>query len=167
MRLGEKLRYLRTLEGARRGLDGPLSQSDLSRLIESELDGSLSQAYVSQIERGHRPHLTHQTRSLLARFFDVHPGYLVDDPEHFDVDHRPNPHLEGRVDHWLHQGAERFRDDPELSRALLVLSHHSDSRSCLIALGKLLEKPRKAAEVLNIARDPRLSVKKRTKKSRS
>ena len=147
-------------------MPGPLSQSELSRLLTLELDGRISQGYLSQIERGHRLHLTSQSRSLLARFFEVHPGYLVDDPDHFENARERDPQLEGRVDHWLNEGAERFRDDPELSRALLTLSHRDDSRNCLIAFGQLLEKPRKAAEALGLAA-PRLSIRKRSKKRRS
>src|SRR5258707_1989898 len=81
MTLGEKLRYLREVEGTLRGLDRELSQLELARLIEKELGKSISQSYLSQIESGARPHLTNSTRMLLARFFKVHPGYLVDDPE--------------------------------------------------------------------------------------
>ena len=54
---------------------------ELARLIQKELGKSISQSYLSQIESGARPHLTNSTRMLLARFFKVHPGYLVDDPE--------------------------------------------------------------------------------------
>ena len=83
MRLGEKLRYLREVEGALRGVDRELSQQEVARLIQKELGKSISQSYLSQIESGARPHLTNSTRMLLARFFKVHPGYLVDDPEGF------------------------------------------------------------------------------------
>ncbi len=50
-------------------------------MIQKELGKSISQSYLSQIESGARPHLTDSSRMLLARFFKVHPGYLVDDPE--------------------------------------------------------------------------------------
>ncbi len=74
MRLGEKLRYLREVEGTLRGLDRELSQQEMARLIQKELGKSISQSYLSQIESGARPHLTNSTRMLLARFFKVHPG---------------------------------------------------------------------------------------------
>src|SRR6202140_2065745 len=83
MKLGEKLRYLREVEGTLRGMDRELSQVEMARLIQKELGKSISQSYLSQIESGTRPHLTNSTRMLLARFFKVHPGYLVDDPEGF------------------------------------------------------------------------------------
>ena len=61
MTLGEKLRYLREVEGTLRGLDRELSQEELARLIEKELGKSISQSYLSQIESGARPHLTNST----------------------------------------------------------------------------------------------------------
>src|SRR5436853_7878213 len=68
MRLGEKLRYLREVEGTLRGMDRELSQVELARLIQKELGKSISQSYLSQIESGARPHLTdrrlHSTAEL-------------------------------------------------------------------------------------------------------
>ncbi|HEY8133774.1 MAG TPA: helix-turn-helix transcriptional regulator, partial [Thermoanaerobaculia bacterium] len=81
MRLGEKLRFLRNVEGTLRGLDGQMTQLALSKAIKREVGIPISQSYLSQIERGTRPHLTNTTRMALAQFFKVHPGYLVDDPE--------------------------------------------------------------------------------------
>src|SRR5438874_11516600 len=80
MRLGEKLKYLREVEGSLRGLDRAMTQQEITRAIKKELGKSISQSYLSQIESGVRPHLTNTTRMLLAKFFKVHPGYLVDDP---------------------------------------------------------------------------------------
>ena len=65
--LGEKLRYLREVEGALRGLDRELSQHEVARLVKKETGKSISQSYLSQIESGARPHLTNSTRMLLAR----------------------------------------------------------------------------------------------------
>ena len=80
MKLGEKLRYLREVEGSMRGLGCAMTQQELVRAIQSELKTPLSQSYLSQIESGARPHLTNTTRQILAKFFKVHPGYLVEDP---------------------------------------------------------------------------------------
>ena len=80
MKLGEKIRYLREVEGSLRGMDRAMSQQELVRAIEAETGSKLSQSYLSQIESGARPHLTNTTRQILAEFFKVHPGYLVDDP---------------------------------------------------------------------------------------
>jgi len=77
--LREKLRHLRAAEGERRGLGRPLTQSEVARAMRDELGASLSQAYLSQLEGGKRVHLTHTSREALARFYRVHPGYLVSD----------------------------------------------------------------------------------------
>ena len=81
MKLGEKIRYLREVEGTLRGLGREMTQQEVVRALKREQKRTISQSYLSQIESGARPHLTNSTRMLLARFFKVHPGYLVDDPE--------------------------------------------------------------------------------------
>jgi len=83
MTLGDKIRYLREMEGTLRGLNREMTQQEVVRAIRKELHQSISQSYLSQIENGSRQHLTNTTRMLLANFFKVHPGYLVDDPEGF------------------------------------------------------------------------------------
>ncbi len=159
MRLGEKLRYLREVEGTLRSLDRELSQLEMARLIKKELGKSISQSYLSQIESGARPHLTNSTRMLLARFFKVHPGYLVDDPEGFQNELISDVGaLEDKLDLWLVSGAERFRKDPELHHALLAVARHADSRMCLVLLGTVLENPglaERLLEVLKPAASPR------------
>src|SRR5512135_2462868 len=130
MTLGEKLRYLREVEGTLRGLDRDLSQQELSRLILKELGKPISQSYLSQIESGARPHLTNSTRLLLAKFFKVHPGYLVDDPEGYQNELVSDlGALEDKLDLWLVSGAERFSRDADLHNALLSIARHADSRS--------------------------------------
>src|SRR5256885_1752623 len=125
MRLGEKLRYLREVEGALRGLDRDISQQEVARLIQKELGKSISQSYLSQIESGARPHLTNSSRLLLAKFFKVHPGYLVDDPEGFQNELISDLGvLEDKLDLWLVSGAEKFQRDPELYQALLTVARH-------------------------------------------
>jgi transcriptional regulator with XRE-family HTH domain len=141
MTLGEKVRYLREVEGVLRGLGREMTQTETVASIGRELKKNLSQSYLSQIESGARPHLTDATRMLLARFFKVHPGYLVNDPEGYHTelisDVRAN---EDTLDLWLISGSERFRD-PELSHALLSLARHKDSRQCLVLMGAILEVP--------------------------
>src|SRR5271154_5902183 len=121
MKLGEKIRYLREVEGSLRGLDRAMSQLELVRAIDSETGSKLSQSYLSQIESGARPHVTNTTRQILAGFFKVHPGYLVDDPEGYhpelQSDARGIPDVEGKLDLWLVAGAERFRRDAVLKHA--------------------------------------------------
>jgi transcriptional regulator with XRE-family HTH domain len=166
MRLGEKLRYLREVEGTLRGHDRELSQLDLARLIEKELGKSISQSYLSQIESGARPHLTNSTRMLLARFFKVHPGYLVDDPEGYQNELISDVGaLEDKLDLWLVSGAERFKREPELRRSLLTIARHADSRMCLILLGTILENPGLAdrlMEVLKPSAAPQLKLRRQT-----
>src|SRR6516162_5798933 len=149
MTLGEKLRYLRSVEGTLRGLNREMSQAEVSRAVRNELDDSISQAYLSQIESGRRPHLTNKTRLLLARFFKVHPGYLVDDPEGFHNELLSDVSAEeDTLDLWLIQGAERFRRDPQVSRSLLNLAKHQDSRSVLVLMDAILETPELAEKLL-------------------
>jgi transcriptional regulator with XRE-family HTH domain len=153
MKLGEKLRYLREVEGALRGLDRELSQLEMARLIQKELGKSISQSYLSQIESGARPHLTNSTRMLLARFFKVHPGYLVDDPEGFQNELISDVGaLEDKLDLWLVSGAERFRREPDLHHALLAIARHADSRMCLVVLARILENPGLAERLLEVLR---------------
>jgi transcriptional regulator with XRE-family HTH domain len=152
MKLGEKIRYLREVEGSLRGLGRAMSQLELVRAIAGETGSRLSQSYLSQIESGARPHLTNTTRQTLAAFFKVHPGYLVDDPEGYSPELQSDlRHMEDQFDLWLVSGAERFRRDPELKKALLTLAQHQRSRECVLLLEAILETPgldRRLAEVL-------------------
>jgi len=153
MTLGEKLRYLREVEGTLRGLDRELSQVELARLVEKEMGKSISQSYLSQIESGSRPHLTNSTRLLLSRFFKVHPGYLVDDPEGFTNELVSDlGAVEDKLDLWLISGAERFCRDVDLHHALLTIAKHKDSRMCLILLGTILENPGLAERLIEVLR---------------
>jgi transcriptional regulator with XRE-family HTH domain len=155
MKLGEKLRYLREVEGALRGLDREISQQEVSRLVLKELGKPISQSYLSQIESGARPHMTNSTRMLLARFFKVHPGYLVDDPEGYHAELVSDvANLEDKLDLWLVSGAERFCRDVELHQALLTVARHSDSRMCLVLLGEILENPGLADRLMEVLKTP-------------
>jgi transcriptional regulator with XRE-family HTH domain len=146
MNLGDKIRHLRLVEGTLRGLGREMTQVELARAIKRETGTGISQSYLSQIESGVRPHLTNRTRALLARFFGVHPGYLVDDPPGYHEELRSalKGHEEG-MDVWLVQGAERFRGDRPLERALLRLASQPDSRQWVVLLGEILGRPAVAA----------------------
>src|SRR6202007_2950359 len=129
MKLADKVRYLREVEGSVRGLGRAMTQQELLRAIEAENGSRISQSYLSQIESGKRPHLTNTTRLLLARFFKVHPGYLVDDPEGFHTELTSDVRgMEDKLDLWLIDGAERFRRDTEMRQALLEVAQDPDSR---------------------------------------
>lgn len=148
MKLADKIRYLREIEGNLRGLGRAMTQQELVRAIQAEgasakkSVGTISQSYLSQIESGARPHLTNTTRLLLARFFKVHPGYLVDDPEGYQAELLSDVrNTEDKLDLWLVAGAERFRRDPALCQALLSVANHDDSRRCLLLMEAIVETP--------------------------
>jgi transcriptional regulator with XRE-family HTH domain len=140
MKLGEKLIRLRTLEGFARGLGRELTQAEVARAIRAEHGGQFSQSYLSQLESGSRTHMTGNTRLLLAKFFRVHPGHLVDDLD--DMPHarvQPRRDLDDKLDVWLIEGSEDFAEDRRLSEALLRIAKHPHSRECLILLGSIVE----------------------------
>jgi len=159
MKLSEKLRYLREVEGSLRGLGRSLSQQELVRAIRGETAGSLSQSYLSQIESGARPHLTNTTRQVLAKFFKVHPGYLVDDPEGYHVELQSDARaLDDKLDLWLVSGAERFRRDPALRHALLGIARHENSRRCLLLLNAVIETPGLVDRLFEVLHAPQRSA---------
>ena len=119
-----------------------MTQSELVRAIKAELGQSISQSYLSLIEKGARKHLTHDSRQLLARFFKVHPGYLVTDPPGFQTELASDlGTVETTLDRWLLEGAARFAHDPPLSAALERLAAHADTRRCLVLLGEMTSMP--------------------------
>ncbi|HSZ16087.1 MAG TPA: helix-turn-helix domain-containing protein [Terracidiphilus sp.] len=161
MKLGEKIRYLREVEGSLRGLDRAMSQLELVRAIQAETGSKLSQSYLSQIESGARPHLTNTTRQLLAGFFKVHPGYLVDDPDGYSPELQSElRNVEDKLDLWLVSGAERFRRDPELKQALLALARNEHSRECLLLLESILETPELLPRLTEVLRPREAGIRK-------
>lgn len=142
MSVADKIRYLRFVEGHLRGLNREMTQKEVVTAIKDELKRSISQSYLSQLEGGHRKHLTNTTRLLLAKFFRVHPGYLVDDPEGFQTELITDLRgQEDKLDLWLIQGAECFRRDAQLAEALLKIARHDDTRKCVLLLAAVLETP--------------------------
>ena len=137
MKLGEKIRYLREVEGSLRGMNRAMSQPEVARAIEAETGSKLSQSYISQIESGARPHLTNTTRQTLSAFFKVHPGYLVDDPEGYSLE------LQSEL---------RNRSAPELKQALLKLARHDHTRECLLLLEAILDTPGLAPRLTEVLR---------------
>jgi len=153
MKLGEKIRYLREVEGSLRGLGRPMTQQELVKAIRQELHQSISQSYLSQIENGARPHMTQSSRALLARFFKVHPGFLVDDPEGYHTELTSDLRTtEGQLDVWLLQGSERFVGDPEVSDVLIKAAREKDTRRSLLLLGAILDTPGLAERLLEALR---------------
>jgi hypothetical protein len=141
VRLGEKLKYLREVEGSLRGLGRPMKQQEIVEAVKKETGKKISQSYLSQIEGGARPHLTQATRGLLATFFKVHPGFLVDDPEGMGMELSDLATTDGKLDHWMLQGAEAFRQDPEVSEALLAVARQRQTRNTVLLLGRILKSP--------------------------
>src|SRR5690242_11508667 len=123
MTLAEKIRYLREVEGSLREMGRPMTQLELVKAIRKEQRKGISQSYISQIESGSRRHMTQATRSLLAKFFKVHPGFLVDDPEGYHTELTSDLRtVEGKLDVWLLHASERFAGDPELTNILIKVA---------------------------------------------
>jgi len=142
MTLGHKIRSLRSIEGSLRGLDRPMTQSEVVSAMKEELGRGLSQAYLSQIESGARPHMTNTSRELLARFFRVDPGFLVDDPAGYTRELQSVLRVaDATIDSWLYAGAEQFAADRELERALMAIAENRDSRAAVLLLGEILRTP--------------------------
>jgi transcriptional regulator with XRE-family HTH domain len=163
MTLGEKLRYLREVEGSLRGLSREMTQTEVVEAVRRELGRKISQSYLSQIEGGKRPHLTQETRSLLARFFKVHPGFLVTDPEGYHTELVSDLRTtEGKLDLWLLQGSETFARDPEISDVLIKAAREKDTRRCFLLLGAILDTPGLADRLLEALR-PEIAAHKTAK----
>jgi len=153
MTLGDKLRSLRAVEGSLRGFGRPMTQLEMVKAMKREVGKSLSQAYVSQIESGARPHLTHTTQQLLAKFFRVYPGFLVDDPPGYTRGLQSELRVvDAKVDSWLYAGVGQFTTDAELQRALLLIADHHDSREALLLLAEILRAPGLAERLSEVLR---------------
>lgn len=151
MQLADKLILLRSLEGNLRGMNRPISKAEVVRLVHEELGASISQAYLSQLESGKRPHMTEKSRELLARFFKVHPGYLVSDPEGFRTELTSIPVAEAQVDEWLRQSAVEFASsDPQLAEAMLAIAGSASTRELILLASALAIYP-DLAETLRLA----------------
>ena len=181
MKLGEKIRYLREVEGSLRGLGRPMTQQEIVVALRQELGRgrgltksgltknepakkdaakkTISQSYLSQIESGARPHMTQSSRALLAKFFKVHPGFLVDDPGGYHTELTSDLRTtEGQLDVWLLQGSEKFASDAEVSHVLIKAAREKDTRRCLLLLGAILDTPGLADRLLEALR-PELMAK--------
>src|SRR5439155_13475111 len=114
---------------------------------------SISQSYITQNENVSHLHMTHASRSLLAKFFKVHPGFLVDDPEGYHTELTSDLRtVEGKLDVWLLQGSERFANDPDLCDILIKAARQTDTRKCILLLGAILDTPGLADRLLEALR---------------
>jgi hypothetical protein len=142
MKLAEKLKVLRDLEGRCRGRERGLSKAETAKLIHQETGERISLPYLSQLEGGTRGHMTNKTRLLLAGFFRVHPGFLVDDPDDFRHElATPVGDRSQSLGAWLRLGAERFRNDRLVAETLERLATHPERRRALDLLRRVLAVP--------------------------
>jgi len=142
MKVAQKLRVLRELEGLCRGQARGLSKAETVKLIREELGERISLPYLSQLEAGKRAHMTNTTRLRLARFFRVHPGFLVDDPEDFQQQLGTAVSPDGNdFAGWLRAGTLRFRHDPLIAETLERLASAPDRRKALRFLHQVLAMP--------------------------
>ncbi len=139
MNLSEKLKHLRKVAGELRGFKRPMTQMEVVTSMREEQQESLSQAYLSQLESGRRVHLTASSRALLARFFKVHPGYLVSDPPDFSTDLLTD--MEDGADRlttWLMASAEEWRIEPSIRDFFERLANTENPRRYLELFDQLL-----------------------------
>jgi len=143
MNLAEKIKHLRAIEGELRGLNRPMTQMEVVRAMQEELGESISQAYLSQLEKGKRLHLTASSRDLLARFFKIHPGYLVSDPPDYSTDLLTEivKRDSDRLTTWLVASAEEWHTEPDLQLLLQYLANVEEPRRYIELFRKLMDLP--------------------------
>jgi transcriptional regulator with XRE-family HTH domain len=149
MELSEKIKRLRVVEGELRGLGRPMTQTEVVKAMQDELHETISQAYLSQLEKGRRVHLTANTRDLLARFFKIQPGYLVSDLEDFSTDLMADLDSEtDRLHTWLAASAEEWRVEPLIADFFERLAGVENPRLYLALFRELLAMPSETIESL-------------------
>jgi transcriptional regulator with XRE-family HTH domain len=140
MNLAEKIKHLREMEGELRGLNRAMTQMEVVKAMQEDLGESISQAYLSQLESSKRLHLTASSRSLLARFFKVHPGYLVSDPPDYSTSLLADVEQDtDRLKNWLIASAVEWRSEPVLRELLESLAQSNDPCSYLQCFRNLMQ----------------------------
>ena len=92
---------------------------------------------------------------LLARFFKIHPGHLVEDPQGYHTELASGLRVgEGRLEAWLLNGAEQFAHDAGLSAAMRRIAGYHDTRKCLLLLDTILETPDLAERLTEVLQPP-------------
>jgi transcriptional regulator with XRE-family HTH domain len=149
MNLAEKIKHLREVEGKLRGLNRPMTQVEVVKTMREELHEGISQAYLSQLEAGKRVHLTATSRELLARFFKIHPSYLVADPLDFSTDLLTTMDHEGeRLTTWLLASAEEWHTESALRPLLLQLAATEEPRRYIELFHRLVSLPVEELETM-------------------
>lgn len=140
MNLAEKIKHLREIEGELRGFNRPMTQIEVVKAMQEELGESISQAYMSQLEGSKRLHLTASSRSLLAHFFKVHPGYLVSDPPDYSTDLLTDiDQVTDRLKTWFIANAVEWRSEPTLHDLLESLALANEPRRYLEAFRSFMQ----------------------------
>jgi len=99
--------------------------------------------------------MTNTTRQVLAKFFKVHPGYLVDDPEGYHVELQSDARrARGQAGLVADQRGRALSRDRELRQALLGVSRHSDSRRCLLLLNAVMRRPAWSTGFFDVLHSP-------------
>lgn len=139
MNLAEKMKHLRAVEGDLRGLNRPMTQVEVVTAMQEELGVKVSQAYLSQLERNKRLHLTASSRDVLSRFFKVHPGYLISDPPDYSTDLVTEMGSDSdRLSTWLAASAHEWYTEPDAHAFLQQLADIEDPRRHLKLFSKLM-----------------------------
>jgi transcriptional regulator with XRE-family HTH domain len=140
MNLSEKIKHLREVEGELRGLNRPMTQTEVVKAMQDELNESITQAYFSQLENGKRVHLTSSSRDLLSRFFKVQPGYLVSDLPDYSTNLLTDMDYEtDRLGTWLMASAEEWRSEPLIQKFLTSLANAEDPRRYFALFYELMD----------------------------
>jgi transcriptional regulator with XRE-family HTH domain len=142
MNLSEKIKHLREVEGELRGLNRPMTQTEVVKAMQEELNESITQAYFSQLENGKRVHLTASSRDLLSRFFKVQPGYLVSDLPDYSTDLLTDMDYDtDRLGTWLMASSEEWRSEPLIQKFLISLANVEDPRHYIALFHELMDLP--------------------------
>jgi transcriptional regulator with XRE-family HTH domain len=142
MKLSEKIKHLREVEGELRGLNRPMTQTEVVKAMQEELNESMSQAYLSQLENGKRVHLTASSRDLLSRFFKVQPGYLVSDLPDFSTDLLTDiDYYTDRLGTWLMASSEEWRSEPLIQEFFERLASTENPRRYILLFHEMIELP--------------------------
>ena len=120
-----------------------MTQFERLKAMKREVGSGLSQAYLSQIESGARPHLTHTTQRVVGAIFPRIPGFSGGRPGGYAA--RPAIRVAGRGRQGrfvaVRRRFEQFSADPDLSAALSPIAEVHDSRHALLLLAEILRTP--------------------------
>jgi transcriptional regulator with XRE-family HTH domain len=120
-----------------------MTQKEVVEAMKEELEGkTISQGYLSQLESSKRVHLTASSRDLLARFFKVHPGYLVSDPDDYSTNllTEVDP-VTTQLDAWLTVSPDEWRLEPSFVELLQRLSETEKPLRYIVLFHRLVDLP--------------------------